>query len=232
MSAGGDIDTVLDILQHVNVGSLKLTDQQVALSIGAIGGVPTRDRRGNVLDTLWVKYSEHSVVGMLLETNDIRKILLEQIQDQLKARRDLIQEVEQNEVVCKWLMAFTKSWETEYSNSIVTRFDIGQLILSAMDEAYFEVRALRALRVRSPACVLTNTAGPHALQPRPVAAQTLRRERHAALVRKVRGQRRQRVPEFPAHGAGRVRRRERHAQDTRREQEVRNSHSTPHERLR
>ena len=118
---------------------------QVALSIGAIGGVPTRDRRGNVMDSLWVKYSEQSVVGMLLETSDIRKILLEQIQDQLKARRDLIQEVEQNEVVCKWLMAFTKAWEEEYSSNIVSRFDIGQLILSAMSEAYFEVLALLRL---------------------------------------------------------------------------------------
>ena len=118
---------------------------QVALSIGAIGGVQTRDRRGNVTDALWVKYSEQSVVGMLLETSDIRKILLEQIQDQIKARRDLIQEVEQTEVVCQWLMAFTKSWEQEYSSSIVTRFDIGQLILSAMSEAYFEVLALLSL---------------------------------------------------------------------------------------
>ena len=120
---------------------------QVALAIGAIGGVQTRDRRGNVCDTLWVKYSEQSVVGMLLETNDIRKILLEQIQDQLKARRDLIQEVEQNEIVCQWLMAFTQSWEAEYSKQIVARFDIGQMILSTMSEAYFEVA-----RLPLPAC--------------------------------------------------------------------------------
>ena len=121
---------------------MKNVDQQVALSIGGLGGVPTRDRRGNVLDSLWVKYSEQSVVGMLLETNDIRKILLEQIQEQLKCRRDLIQEVEQTEVVCQWLLAFTGSWEKEYSSQIRARFDIGQLILSSMSEAYFEAIVL------------------------------------------------------------------------------------------
>jgi len=129
---------------------LKSVDQQVALAIGGLGGMPTRDRRGNVLETLWVKYSEQSVVGMLLETNDIRKILLEQIQAQLKARRDLIQEVEQNEVVCQWLLDFTSSWEREYSRKIVVRFDIGQLVLSAMSEAYFEVAPLLSRATRMP----------------------------------------------------------------------------------
>ena len=122
-----------------HVRKMKAIDQRVALSIGAMGGVPTRDKRGNVLDALWVKYSERSVVGMLLETNDIRKILLEQINEQIKARRDLIQEVEETDIVCKWLIDFTSSWETAYSKSIITRFDIGQLILSVMSEAYFEV---------------------------------------------------------------------------------------------
>ena len=122
-----------------HVRKMKAIYQRVALSIGAMGGVPTRDKRGNVLDALWVKYSERSVVGMLLETNDIRKILLEQINEQIKARRDLIQEVEETDIVCKWLIDFTSSWETAYSKSIITRFDIGQLILSVMSEAYFEV---------------------------------------------------------------------------------------------
>ena len=58
------------------VRSLKETDQQVVLCIGALASIPTRDRRGNMLDALWVKYSEQSMVGMLLETNDISKVLL------------------------------------------------------------------------------------------------------------------------------------------------------------
>jgi len=127
---------------HESTQDTKETDQQVALSIGALAGIPTRDRRGNVLDALWVKYSEQSVVGMLLETNDIRKILLGQIEDQLKARKDLIQEIEQHEIVCQWLMQFTAAWEREYSKQIVAQFDVGQLILSAMSEAYFEVVGL------------------------------------------------------------------------------------------
>jgi len=121
---------------------LKDIDQQVALQIGGLAGIPTRDKRGNVTGALWVKYSEQSMVGMLLETSDIRKILLEQIQLQLAARKDLIQEMEQNEVVVKWLMAFTSSWEREYSNQIVSQYDIGQLILSAMSETYFEIISL------------------------------------------------------------------------------------------
>lgn len=124
------------------VEELKGIDQQIALSIGALAGIKTRDSRGNVLDALWVKYSEQSVVGMLLETNDIRKILLDQVNEQLAARKDMIQETEQTEIVCQWLMAFTNSWEREYSKQIVSQFDIGQIILSAMSEAYFEVIGL------------------------------------------------------------------------------------------
>ena len=135
-------DKELKLQTDRQLQKLKETDQLIALSIGALAGIPTRDRRGNVLDALWVKYSEQSVVGMLLETNDIRKILLGQIEDQLKARKDLIQEVEQNEIVCQWLMAFTASWEHEYSKQIIAQFDIGQMILSAMSETYFEVIGL------------------------------------------------------------------------------------------
>lgn len=178
--------SVVPLWRDLDSGKTKNTDQQVALSIGAIGGVPTRDKRGNVLDALWVKYSERSVVGMLLETNDIRKILLEQIQEQLKARRDLIQEVEQNDIVCQWLMAFTKSWETEYSAQIISRFDIGQLVLSVMNEAYFEVLPCRCFcclllsvvewRINTNAC-----AGPRSVQPLPVHTEILWPERHAAF---------------------------------------------------
>jgi len=121
---------------------LKSINQEVALHIGGLAGLPTRDKRGNVAAALWVKYSEQSMVGMLLETSDIHKILLEQIQLQLAARKDLIQEMEQNNVVVKWLMAFTNSWEAEYSSQIVSQHDIGQLVLSCMHETFFEVIAL------------------------------------------------------------------------------------------
>ena len=121
---------------------LKAINQEVALHIGGLAGLPTRDQRSNVAAALWVKYLEQSMVGMLLETSDIRKILLEQIQLQLAARKDLIQEMEQNDVVVKWLMAFTNSWEAEYSSQIVSQHDIGQLVLSCMHETFFEVIAL------------------------------------------------------------------------------------------
>lgn len=170
---------MVPLWRDLDSGKTKNTDQQVALSIGAIGGVPTRDKRGNVLDALWVKYSERSVVGMLLETNDIRKILLEQIQEQLKARRDLIQEVEQNDIVCQWLMAFTKSWETEYSAQIISRFDIGQLVLSVMNEAYFEVPPCRCFV----ACYCLSLSGGSILTP----AQVLVLFSHSPCIQKYCG---------------------------------------------
>lgn len=117
----------------------RMRDQNISLEIAALGGLPTRDKRGNVLDNLWSKYSEESKVGMLLETNDVRTILLEQIRDQLKSRRDLIQEIEDNALVCTWLMDFTKSWEECYQKQIMAQFDIGQSVLCVMNEAYFEV---------------------------------------------------------------------------------------------
>jgi len=141
-TGGTRLSTHTQMSQTQKIQAMKDIDQQVALQIGGLAGLPTRDKRGNVMVNLWVKYSEQSMVGMLLETSDIRKILLEQIQLQLVARKDLIQEMEQTDIVVKWLMSFTSAWETEYSNNIVSQYDIGQLVLSCMTETYFEIAEL------------------------------------------------------------------------------------------
>lgn len=115
---------------------IKHHDVQIALSIAGFAGMNTRDARGNLLPTLWTKYFDESDVGLLLERNDVRALLLKQIESQIKSRRDLIEKLDENDVLVKWIMDFSSAWEAQYAARKHQQYDISQMILSIMQEAY------------------------------------------------------------------------------------------------
>ena len=118
---------------------IKRLDQSIALEIAGFAGMPTRDARGNLLAQLWSKHTDNSDVGLLIERNDIRVLLLKQIEAQIREQKNSINLLEENDVVCRWIMEFTNSWEKVYTEKKQQNFDIGQTVLSAMNEAFFSV---------------------------------------------------------------------------------------------
>ena len=119
------------------IKNLKALDLEIALRIAGFAGLPTRDPRGNVLPSLWSKFYDQSTVGLLLERNDVRQLLLKQLDSQIRDRKALIENLETNDVVCNWILNFTKSWEEAYTKQKIAEYDISQMILSAMQETYF-----------------------------------------------------------------------------------------------
>lgn len=122
-----------------NIMKIKRLDQSIALEIAGFAGMPTRDARGNLLAQLWSKHTDNSDVGLLIERNDIRVLLLKQIEAQIREQKNSINLLEENDVVCRWIMEFTNSWEKVYTEKKQQNFDIGQTVLSAMNEAFFSV---------------------------------------------------------------------------------------------
>ena len=127
------------IMSEHSINTIKMIDQNIALDVAGFAGVPTRDARGNLLQSLWSKHYDTSNVGLLLERNDIRVLLLKQLEGQIKEQKDAINMLEENDVLCKWILQFTQSWEEQYNKSKMQFFDIGQLVLSAMKETFFLV---------------------------------------------------------------------------------------------
>ena len=127
------------IMSEHSINTIKMIDQNIALDVAGFAGVPTRDARGNLLQSLWSKHYDTSNVGLLLERNDIRVLLLKQLEVQIKEQKDAINMLEENDVLCKWILQFTQSWEEQYNKSKMQFFDIGQLVLSAMKETFFLV---------------------------------------------------------------------------------------------
>lgn len=126
-------------VKNENVMQIKRLDQSIALEIAGFAGMPTRDARGNLLAQLWSKHTDNSDVGLLIERNDIRVLLLKQIEAQIREQKNSINLLEENDVVCRWIMEFTNSWEKVYTEKKQQNFDIGQTVLSAMNEAFFSV---------------------------------------------------------------------------------------------
>ena len=119
--------------------TVKRRDQSIALEIAGFAGMPTRDARGNLLASLWSKHFDNSDVGLLIERNDIRVLLLKQIEAQIREQKTSIDLLEENDVVCRWILDFTNSWERVYTEKKQQNFDIAQTVLSAMNEAYFSI---------------------------------------------------------------------------------------------
>lgn len=124
-----------------NLKNIKQLDLQIAMDIAGFANMSTRDARGNVVSSLWSKHFDNSTVGLLIERNDVRQLLLKQIEQQLADKKDIISEVQQNEIICKWILDFTNSWENVYADAKMQECDMGQMVLSAMHEAYFEVQS-------------------------------------------------------------------------------------------
>lgn len=143
-------------LDH-EVKELKAKDLEIALRIAGFAGLPTRDPRGNVLPNLWSKFYDESTVGLLLERNDVRQLLLKQLDSQIRDRKALIENLDSNDVVCKWILNFTQSWEEAYTKKKQAEYDISQMVMSSMQETYFLIEPF-----------LSNYAPQNGLRPREV----------------------------------------------------------------
>ena len=89
---------------------------QTALDITSLAGFPTHDALGNLLASVWCKHSTtvDKGTGVLMETEDLRKILLQQLGVHISTRQDLILETEDTRPVVNWIVQFTDDWEDAY----------------------------------------------------------------------------------------------------------------------
>jgi len=121
------------------LNEMKKLDFDIAMIVAGYAGIPTRDRLGNIHEDVWTQYSDDSTLGRLVEPGDVRKLLLAQIQQQLDAKKELLAELETNDLVCKWVIKYTTAWETAYSKEVKRKYDVGGKISAAMHEALHEV---------------------------------------------------------------------------------------------
>ena len=121
---------------------MKLVDMDIAMGIAACAGLHTHDRLGNPNEEVWAPRNVATRTGKLVEAKDVRKLLLEQIKLQLAAKQDLLTEIENDSIVCKWIIKYTEAWEREYNKGEQEKYDIGRKILSVMHDALFEVKEL------------------------------------------------------------------------------------------
>ena len=119
---------------------LKELDLKIAVEIAGFAGIEVRDRRGNLSPEVWVRHSDRMSVGQLIEASDLRTLLMEQIKQHLQEQKELLQQLEDDQVVVTWILKFVKTWEDAYKNRVNRNFDISQKILTAMTDAVTEIK--------------------------------------------------------------------------------------------
>jgi len=122
--------------------AVKELDLDIALSIASAAGMSTRDKLGTLHDDIWTQYVDRSTICKLIEPNDVRKLLIEQLKNQLESKKEMLAELENNEVVCKWVIAYTKAWETAYMQETQKTYDIGRKIRAVMHDTFYEIREI------------------------------------------------------------------------------------------
>jgi len=60
----------------------------------------------------------------------------------LLAKQDLLTEIENDTILCKWIIKYTEAWEREYNKGEQERYNISRKILLVMHNALFEVKEL------------------------------------------------------------------------------------------
>ena len=131
-------EDIIEIKKMIVDADIKKIDLETALCIASMGGCQTHDALGNLLPSVWCKHCGNPAdeTGALLEANDLRKILLQQLQVHIAKRQDLILETEDTAPLVQWIMDFTDDWEKEYRSKIKKQYDISQKICAAMLEAF------------------------------------------------------------------------------------------------
>lgn len=122
------------------VGRLHLVDQQVALDIASMAALPSHDALHNVLPAVWGNtLALTAEKDRLLDANDIRKLLIGQINKHIEKRQSDLLDGDETETLITWVTQFTMTWEGIYRQERNEQSDIGQQIFSAMQEAVFQV---------------------------------------------------------------------------------------------
>ena len=116
-------------------------DMETALCIASVAGCPTHDGLGNLLPSVWCRHEADVAqsTSVLLESADLRKILLEQLRAHMERRQDLILESEDTEALVQWIITFSQDWETKYREKQNQKYDISQNIYAVMLETYHYV---------------------------------------------------------------------------------------------
>jgi hypothetical protein len=120
---------------------IKRIDILTALDISGMAGMPSRDKRGNIMPTIWAKqvHDMEKEGGILIESNDLRKILLNLVHENVTQRAALLTDVSTTRPLVDWIAKTADEWERRYSEKLNEKYDISTGIYAAMQEVYFEI---------------------------------------------------------------------------------------------
>lgn len=118
---------------------IQAIDQQTALSICSLAAIKTHDALGNIMPHVWCQRTDIQKQIDLINSSDVRKIMLDQLKKNLEAKKDLILELDQTEPVIKWIVHYSKSWEIKFQEARQQQCDIAEFTYSAMQEAFFQL---------------------------------------------------------------------------------------------
>ena len=118
------------------LNQVKRIDMRTSMDIAGLGNCPVRDHNGNLLPFVWTRQSfnnEHENASLL--TRDVlQKHLSSFIDSNINENIDMLRKVGDPALLVDWLVRTTEHWEQRYAQKRDEKYDVSQIVLSAMLE--------------------------------------------------------------------------------------------------
>ncbi len=122
------------------LNQVKRIDMRTSMDIAGLGNCPVRDHNGNLLPFVWTRQSfnnEHENASLL--TRDVlQKHLSSFIDSNINENIDMLRKVGDPALLVDWLVRTTEHWEQRYAQKRDEKYDISQIVLSAMLETIID----------------------------------------------------------------------------------------------
>lgn len=105
----------------------------MALTIASGAGITTHDTLGNISSFVWTRQAAKT---HLMKTQDLRRLLLEQIKAQLEQHKTSILEAEDASMTAQWIVNYSNEWQRHYQDKIREEYKISQQIMAVMQETF------------------------------------------------------------------------------------------------
>lgn len=116
-------------------------DLYCAKKIAGIGQVEIFTANFDIKTQVWAPVADHSAVGHLVQPRNLETHMWKTMNVQMEDSQHLLKQLKDVKMLPQWMMDYAAAWEDVYKSKIKKTYDIGTLVLSAMQETMFMIRS-------------------------------------------------------------------------------------------
>jgi len=123
---------------------VRLLDHYAATTIASYACVRMSDANGNPSEAYWKVFvlDPTKQCGLLMNVATVEKVMVDLMNKMIEKHQEALMQINDDVAVCRWLMNFKETWETEHRAIAQRRYDIAEPVLAVMHEAVLKTERI------------------------------------------------------------------------------------------